>query len=423
MVRNLVIFVHGLGANNQFWGNTITALKTDPQTNNIDIKFWGYQTQLMPIPVWQRFPGIGQKKQTFKQLGGYLWSEIRSMVRGKDYNNIKILGHSMGGLVVASAVVYGLSSKNTDDKQLSQLIKGIAFVATPLGGAKLADRTELIFKIFGDNLQVNELKKDSPSRRAIVVSFVNQALKIKCLPLQIFRASDDSVVAENELIPDIFSDIIDNNNICKIDVLTGGHGECIKNLGDTYKDNLKKLITWITDDINKSISENLPENILNLLRDIKTDCKNYLAKNENILNSISNESQFNRREIGKKLKSDLYDMVYRKCPQRWIPNLDNKLSNIDYNETIRIKLDNLKTNLNQLIDLFESQIQRIKRSETEFEIENIEENYIQRIINNDFTDSLLNDVKLLLIFQEYLNGLKLIIEKICQIVDKLISLE
>jgi hypothetical protein len=158
---------------------------------------------------------------------------------------VKLIGHSMGGLVVAAAIGHGLARGNTRDLETFKLISGIAFVATPLGGAHLAKVTGRLTRLIGENIHISDLRKDSASRKAIVTRFINHALeKENPISLTIFRASADSVVNQSELVEPLGTLRFDT------DVLNGEHSDCIQNLETTVLNspkalNLLKFVSWI----------------------------------------------------------------------------------------------------------------------------------------------------------------------------------
>jgi hypothetical protein len=71
-----------------------------------------------------------------------------------------LVGHSLGGLVIKTAVKQGFGRDVERHKQLVQSIKGIAFVGTPHFGSKLASVASW-FKLVRANPQVSDLALDN----------------------------------------------------------------------------------------------------------------------------------------------------------------------------------------------------------------------------------------------------------------------
>ena len=255
-MTKLIVLVHGLGANaNEFWGATPVALETEPSIirNGYKVYFWGYQTKLGPIGPLEKIPFFSRQTETLEELGEHLWSRLRQWFQDQNYEEVKLIGHSMGGLVVASAVGYGLHENEPRDHKLIKALQGIAFVATPLGGANLADKAEPIFKVFGRNVHIDDLRQGSVSRKKLVTRFINTALRGGYnINLKIFRAANDSVVNSAELIEPLAKELYE------LDVLSGGHSECIKNL-EANDENLKLLVSWITAEAQLSSEERLTQ--------------------------------------------------------------------------------------------------------------------------------------------------------------------
>lgn len=243
-MASLVVFVHGLGANEHaFWGTTPGSIRgSDLLREQTEVKFWGYETTSRPRPL-QRFlgpVGAGAPLETIDSLGEHLWSKLRLWFRDGDYDSVRLLGHSMGGLVVAAALGRGVEESRSHDQAMIEAITGVAFVATPLGGASLANRTGALFELFGRNVHVEDLMPGSVSRRHLVNRFIDRALRDVSIPLTIFRASNDQVVAESE----VDEPLVTRPDVSfKKDVLTGNHSGCVQNL-EPESENLRMLARW-----------------------------------------------------------------------------------------------------------------------------------------------------------------------------------
>ena len=247
-MSSLVVFVHGLGANeSEFWGKTPNTLKgCDHLSSRIDVRFWGYETTKrirLHQRVLARF-GAGKTLESVSSLGEHLWSKLRLWHQENEYHDIRLLGHSMGGLVVAAALGYGIKRNSPNDQDLIRALDAVAFVATPLGGASLADKAGPLFELFGDNVHVEDLAQGSKSREKLVSRFISEAVQRNRVSLTIFRASNDQVVNENEVDEPLINS--EGANYRK-DVLVGNHSGCVQDLG-ADSDNLKMLVNWANGD-------------------------------------------------------------------------------------------------------------------------------------------------------------------------------
>ncbi|MDH4118760.1 MAG: hypothetical protein OEX04_10305 [Acidimicrobiia bacterium] len=244
----LAVLVHGLGANaHDFWGSTPEALcDSDALRPDVEIKFWGYETTARPRPVHRvlRPLGMGSPLESVDSLGEHLLSRLRGWYRDGHYDEVKLLGHSMGGLVVAAAVGRALEENRSADQGLIDTLSAVAFVATPLGGAKLAGRASPLFGLFGRNVHRDDLDPGSKSRARVVNRFIGQAVRSGRVPLTIFRASNDQVVEPDELDEPFAGD---TTLSYRREVLSGTHSGCVQNLAPG-SDDLRALVRWVNGD-------------------------------------------------------------------------------------------------------------------------------------------------------------------------------
>lgn len=115
---NIVVFVHGFTGNyKDTWGDFPLILKNDDDLKHYDIMSWGY-----PTNIFGKNPNI-------EKIGNYLGSELSTL--SDRYNNIFLVGHSMGGLVIRSFII-----SNLEKGQSSALenINGIVLFGTPNEG-------------------------------------------------------------------------------------------------------------------------------------------------------------------------------------------------------------------------------------------------------------------------------------------------
>lgn len=246
-MATLVVLVHGLGANDSdFWGSTPTALSTAPRLDDLktetEIRTWGYDTSKLPSPKRSLLGlfGSGKKLPTIEDLGNYFWTQLRRWTEEEDYEAVLLLGHSMGGLVIAAALGRAFEASSAQDLKTLSRLRGIAFVATPLGGAALVKRAGPLFKIFGGNVQTNDLREDSSSRSTLVTRFVNQVVARSEVPLSVYKAVNDSAVYAHE----VTSELEGISHGWEEFTIDGSHSSCVQNLTN-QSSNLDHLLSWI----------------------------------------------------------------------------------------------------------------------------------------------------------------------------------
>lgn len=267
-MKTLVVIVHGLGANaDGFWGNTCVNLQQDVELikKHIRFQFFGYETELLPrskplILRWltgkrranaviglMRHIGLAKGGlPALRDVGRRLLSHLKLV--HEPFNSIKLVGHSMGGIVVCAAVNETSKQKSNDfvSNTIWNKLAGISFIASPLKGASNLDAIIGNRKINLDNINphIESLRPCSETRGVIIKSFIDCMMpssgKRPKKAICIFRADQDDIVDENDLNP--FEDRVEIAH----KLLYGGHSKCIQNLGDhNNKLNRSIFLEWI----------------------------------------------------------------------------------------------------------------------------------------------------------------------------------
>ena len=111
-------------------------------------------------------------------------------------------------------------------------------IASPMGGANLANLANIVVAPMGGNIHVDDLQPNSSSRKVIVTTFIHRVVKESGLGLKplIFRASEDGVVIESEL-----TEPFNESEFVGPRVLAGGHCECVQDL-EANSPNLRKIV-------------------------------------------------------------------------------------------------------------------------------------------------------------------------------------
>jgi len=145
---DLVLLVHGLGGSGKAdgtWRDIPSAL-FDRSKNPLDVAIFDYPT------VQRRWlnPAADLNFYTI-QLADHLGELI------DEYSSITLVGHSMGGLMIKSAVARYARQRGLEGELLKVPMPTIVFIASPLAGAPLAsavlppfDRDTRILKVLSD---------------------------------------------------------------------------------------------------------------------------------------------------------------------------------------------------------------------------------------------------------------------------------
>jgi pimeloyl-ACP methyl ester carboxylesterase len=121
-----IVFVHGiLGGYGTTWGQFHDLLHTDDDLPILDILSWGYRSGFVP--------GSYQDVET---EGEALVSDMESLVA--DTDQIFLVGHSMGGLVILKGVINRIRNEHGQKHPIPS-VNRIVLYATPLLGSAVAN--------------------------------------------------------------------------------------------------------------------------------------------------------------------------------------------------------------------------------------------------------------------------------------------
>lgn len=209
--KNLIIFIHGFTGSEETWvkkdysKSLIDYLTEDKLIwSNFNIALFEYHTKLLDI-----FP---KAKSTFNfliknktpinlpinELSKLLGSKIQYTCA--NYENIILIGHSMGGLVAKRFILDDLK-KNTDSK-----VKLYVSLATPHSGSLIAN--------FGKSLINNVQTKDLAALSESITSMNNEWVQNTNLPKRIYGqgmydeivTKESSIALDHEIQKVIYSD-------------------------------------------------------------------------------------------------------------------------------------------------------------------------------------------------------------------------
>ena len=121
-----VVFVHGiLGDETGTWGRFPELLHTDDDLPCLDILCWGYHSGIVP-----------RKYQDVETEGEALVSDLETLVQ--EGNDLYLVGHSMGGLVILKGLVKRIRNEHGDTHPVRG-VKWITLYASPLLGSAVAN--------------------------------------------------------------------------------------------------------------------------------------------------------------------------------------------------------------------------------------------------------------------------------------------
>lgn len=196
--KNLIIFIHGFTGSEETWikkdnsKSLIDYLTEDKMIwSNFNIALFEYHTKLLDIfPKAKSTFNFLRKNKTpinlpINELSKLLESKIQYTCA--NYENIILIGHSMGGLVAKRFILDDLK-KNTDSK-----VKLYVSLATPHSGSLIAN--------FGKSLINNVQTKDLAALSESITSMNNEWVQNKNLPKRIYaQGMYDKIVPKESSI-------------------------------------------------------------------------------------------------------------------------------------------------------------------------------------------------------------------------------
>ena len=197
--KNLIVLIHGFVGGEETWVKAdgsmpfISQLLEDEEVReNFTIGTYEYHTDLVTLfPKTKAFLGMATGKKNPYNLPIERIAELLQTIltyRYNTYENIVLIGHSMGGLVAKRCVLDDIA------KNSSTRVKLYVSLATPHNGSDLATiGTALVA-----NIQIKALKPLSQS----VTSMGNDWVQCKTLPKRLYaQGSYDVIVPRESSVP------------------------------------------------------------------------------------------------------------------------------------------------------------------------------------------------------------------------------
>ena len=197
--RTRIVFVHGFSGTPQTtWGDLPDLVYDDPDLPSLRVTNWGYKT------------GIFRKCTGIKDIADLLITRLCESA--KSYDQIILVGHSIGGLIVLKALVDEMVERQAAQRAPLDRIERIALFATPLDRDLVQRLIRNLIgslpgyvarKIFG-NRQLRDLHERELIER-LRVDVINRIYPPSAgrnkdsqrhIPIHTFVAEADSVVTE-----------------------------------------------------------------------------------------------------------------------------------------------------------------------------------------------------------------------------------
>lgn len=210
---NLVVLIHGLGAAESTWTykgvSWIDLFLSDETFKSLDVAEITYDTSHLANGL---LTSMGIKKIKLGRFKSFtvgkgpctnieiLARELKREIdtkKIKQYKNVVLIGHSMGGLVAIRYILEELENNQT------QNVKGMISMATPYNGSSFALYSQLI-KSINRHAQIPSLEPNS--------NFLDETIRLwqkhldrMNLDFKFFFGTEDTIVPENSAIPHIVS--------------------------------------------------------------------------------------------------------------------------------------------------------------------------------------------------------------------------
>lgn len=239
-----LVLVHGLSASDTWFGETPRRL-ANALSGVATVDVWQYRSKISLDLTSDFLDGLKEaailtsrrsrplRLESLDDLGKRLLGELRT---GGPYpDGLLLLGHSMGGLVVASAL-----GELTGEDEIAKSVRGAALFCSPIEGTKKATLAAIWSKLITlglakPNVHIEFLDRESEQRQKLMNRFygaVDTWLKDR---ISVFRAGDDEVIDK--------ADVWRASERRDTHVVADGHSSCIRNLPEGSA-NLLRIVRW-----------------------------------------------------------------------------------------------------------------------------------------------------------------------------------
>lgn len=192
--KRLVIFVHGFGSSPNCWKRFHEIFLADPAVaDKFQTELYGYPSRWFEFSILRRLPSV---RQVAEDLAARLGRQRF------DYDEITLVGHSQGGLVIQRCLLNLLHS--TNGEPVLERIRQVILIATPnLGSTTVSpvrrflshfyffNQQERSLRVFDE--EIDTLRKELQEK---VVETDRRTAETWPIPVQCFYGLGDRIVPE-----------------------------------------------------------------------------------------------------------------------------------------------------------------------------------------------------------------------------------
>ncbi len=187
-MKKLILFIHGLGGDEETWGKFPELISSDENLKKFDVKIYTYPTSLIRVKsIIKPFSSIlsylmpQEKLPSIQDIAKGLKTEIDN--RYRVYDDIYLVAHSMGGLIAKKFLLDEVNQKQHNTK-----INKLLLYAVPNHGSNWA----ILSKLY-DHVQIKQLSKDSDFIESLNTDIAKSNL-MDYVSIKYVIASQDEVV-------------------------------------------------------------------------------------------------------------------------------------------------------------------------------------------------------------------------------------
>jgi pimeloyl-ACP methyl ester carboxylesterase len=191
------MFVHGFRSSVATWTPLVTLLKQDETvTATFDLQMFDYETGLAPMPIVGRLPTL---EEAGKALAARLETELITQEGNDRYIDVTLVGHSMGGLIIQSALLALLTPKGST--RVVDHVRQVILFATPnfgsttlsafrrLAGLVIRNPQEQALRLFSDEgIRIHDAVRDR------IITARSRARDEYPIPFYCFSGRTDNIV-------------------------------------------------------------------------------------------------------------------------------------------------------------------------------------------------------------------------------------